>query len=217
MPLCFIEPQDAIRVIAESVGREARRQLLGERVRAWVDEIPEEELRLALRQGRGRFRRARPVDARGLARLDGGRHADREQGLPRQRVPDLGGEPARGAEDRRRPARRGRVQRRRWPRSRRWRRYCRGSPATAARTGGPNASSSTAGTGSAQTTEARASRRARGSGAAGVAVNPPRERVRVAERRAPAYAGAERIQYSARPGNGQHDPSAPAGSKPKRG
>jgi len=44
MPLCFIEPKDAIRVIAESVGREARRQLLGEVVRAWVDEIPEEEL-----------------------------------------------------------------------------------------------------------------------------------------------------------------------------
>ena len=44
MPLCFIEPQDAIRVIAESVGREARRQLLGELVRAWVDEIPEDEL-----------------------------------------------------------------------------------------------------------------------------------------------------------------------------
>ncbi len=44
MPLCFIEPQDAIRVIAESVGREARRQLLGELVRAWVDEIPETEL-----------------------------------------------------------------------------------------------------------------------------------------------------------------------------
>ena len=44
MPLCFIEPQDAIRVIAESVGREARRQLLGELVRAWVDEIPEREL-----------------------------------------------------------------------------------------------------------------------------------------------------------------------------
>ena len=44
MPLCFIEPQDAIRVIAESVGREARRQLLGELVRAWVDEIPEHEL-----------------------------------------------------------------------------------------------------------------------------------------------------------------------------
>jgi hypothetical protein len=44
MPLCFIEPRDAIRVIAESVGREARRQLLGEVVRAWVDEIPENEL-----------------------------------------------------------------------------------------------------------------------------------------------------------------------------
>src|SRR3712207_8172527 len=44
MPLCFIEPQDAIRVIAETVGREARRQLLCELVRAWVDEIPEEEL-----------------------------------------------------------------------------------------------------------------------------------------------------------------------------
>lgn len=44
MLLCFIEPQDAIRVVADSVGREARRQLLGEVVRAWVDEIPEDEL-----------------------------------------------------------------------------------------------------------------------------------------------------------------------------
>ena len=44
LPLCFIEPQDAIRVIAESVGREARRQLLGELVRAWVDAIPDTEL-----------------------------------------------------------------------------------------------------------------------------------------------------------------------------
>jgi len=44
MALCFIEPHDAIRVIAESVGREARRQLLGEVVRAWVDEIPDREL-----------------------------------------------------------------------------------------------------------------------------------------------------------------------------
>jgi hypothetical protein len=44
MHLCFIAPQDAVRVIAESVGREARRQLLGEVVRAWVDEIPEAEL-----------------------------------------------------------------------------------------------------------------------------------------------------------------------------
>jgi len=44
MPLCFIDPADAIRAIADSVGREARRQLLGEAVRAWVDEIPEDEL-----------------------------------------------------------------------------------------------------------------------------------------------------------------------------
>ena len=46
MPLCFIEPQEAIRVVAETVGREARRQLLGEVVRAWVDEIPEDELQV---------------------------------------------------------------------------------------------------------------------------------------------------------------------------
>src|SRR2546423_7844875 len=44
MPLCFIEPHEAIRVVAESVGREARRQLLGEVVRAWVEEIPDDEL-----------------------------------------------------------------------------------------------------------------------------------------------------------------------------
>jgi hypothetical protein len=44
MSLCFIDPADAIRAIADSVGREARRQLLGEAVRAWVDELPDEEL-----------------------------------------------------------------------------------------------------------------------------------------------------------------------------
>lgn len=44
MSLCFIAPQDAIRVIAESIGREARRQLVGEVVRAWVDDIPDDEL-----------------------------------------------------------------------------------------------------------------------------------------------------------------------------
>ena len=44
MSLCFIEPHDAIRAIAGSVGREARRQLLGEVVRAWVDDIPDQEL-----------------------------------------------------------------------------------------------------------------------------------------------------------------------------
>src|SRR4026207_1909850 len=44
MPLCFIEPEQAIRVVAESIGGEPRRQLLGEIVHAWVDEIPEDEL-----------------------------------------------------------------------------------------------------------------------------------------------------------------------------
>jgi hypothetical protein len=42
--LCFIEPSEAIRVIAESIGREARRALLAEVIQAWVDDIPEEEL-----------------------------------------------------------------------------------------------------------------------------------------------------------------------------
>jgi hypothetical protein len=46
MSLCFVDPADAIRAIADSVGREARRQLLGEAVRAWVDEIPDAELEL---------------------------------------------------------------------------------------------------------------------------------------------------------------------------
>ena len=46
VPLCFVDPADAIRVIADSVGREGRRQLLGEAVRAWVDDIPEGELEL---------------------------------------------------------------------------------------------------------------------------------------------------------------------------
>jgi len=44
MVLCFISPQDTIRVIAESIGREARRRLVGAVVAAWVDGIPEPEL-----------------------------------------------------------------------------------------------------------------------------------------------------------------------------
>lgn len=44
MSLCFVDPADAIHVISDSIGREARRQLLGEALRAWVDELPEEEL-----------------------------------------------------------------------------------------------------------------------------------------------------------------------------
>jgi hypothetical protein len=42
--LCFIESAEAVRVIAESLGRAARRALLAEVVQAWVDDIPEEEL-----------------------------------------------------------------------------------------------------------------------------------------------------------------------------
>jgi hypothetical protein len=44
MALCFVDPADAIRAISDSIGREARRQLLGEAVRSWVDEIPDDEL-----------------------------------------------------------------------------------------------------------------------------------------------------------------------------
>jgi hypothetical protein len=44
MTLRFIEPQEAVRVIAESVGREGRRALLTAVIQAWVDDIPEEEL-----------------------------------------------------------------------------------------------------------------------------------------------------------------------------
>jgi len=43
-PLCFIEPADAIRVIADSIGQAARRELVREVVGAWVDAIPEHEL-----------------------------------------------------------------------------------------------------------------------------------------------------------------------------
>ena len=44
MMLCFIEPAEAIRVMAEALGREARRSLLAEVIEAWVDDIPEPEL-----------------------------------------------------------------------------------------------------------------------------------------------------------------------------
>lgn len=44
MSLCFIEPQDAVRVVANSVGREARRQLVTEVVHAWVNSLPDSEL-----------------------------------------------------------------------------------------------------------------------------------------------------------------------------
>src|SRR6201994_2643087 len=44
MSLCFVDPADAIRVVSDSIGREARRQLLGEALHSWVDEIPDSEL-----------------------------------------------------------------------------------------------------------------------------------------------------------------------------
>lgn len=44
MSLCFIEPKDAVRVVADCVGREARRQLVIEVVNSWVDSLPESEL-----------------------------------------------------------------------------------------------------------------------------------------------------------------------------
>lgn len=44
MPICFVDPADAIRAMADSLGREGRHQLLGEAVRAWVDDIPDGEL-----------------------------------------------------------------------------------------------------------------------------------------------------------------------------
>ncbi len=76
MSLCFIEPQDAIRVIADSVGREARRQILGEVVRAWVDEIPESELEVRITQ-----RRSADLDKHDLSLLAAW-HASLEVGHP---------------------------------------------------------------------------------------------------------------------------------------
>ena len=113
MPLCFIEPQDAIRVIAESVGREARRQLLGELVRAWVDEIPEDDLASHYAKA------VADLDEHDLSMLAAW-HASLEVGQPIANreflvsvFPSLGREPARGAEDRRRLPRGGGVRGRR--------------------------------------------------------------------------------------------------------
>jgi hypothetical protein len=89
MALCFIEPQDAIRVIAESIGREARRQLLGELVRAWVDEIPDGELE-------SHYAKAiADLDEHDLSMLAAwhacSRSASRSPtGIPGQRLPALG-------------------------------------------------------------------------------------------------------------------------------
>ncbi len=76
MSLCFIEPQDAIRVIADSVGREARRQILGEVVGAWVDEIPETDLQSHYAKAIADPRRARSLIARRMARIVGSGASD---------------------------------------------------------------------------------------------------------------------------------------------
>ena len=154
MPLCFIEPHDAIRVIAESVGREARRQLLGELVRAWVDEIPESELASHYAKA------VADLDEHDLSMLAAW-HASMEVGKPianrdflvnafpaleRRRAP-------RGAEDRGRLPRRGGLRRRR----RRGAGDRDGAAVAVARTARrssrPSASSSTCGIAWAATTE----------------------------------------------------------------
>lgn len=43
-PICFVNSKDTIRFVAASVGKEARKQVFSEVVRAWVDNIPETEL-----------------------------------------------------------------------------------------------------------------------------------------------------------------------------
>ena len=110
MPLCFIEPQDAIRVIAESVGREARRQLLESWCARGSTRSPRRSWRPTTPR---RWRTSTSTTCRcsrpGTPRWRSA--ADRQQGVPGQRVPGAGREPARGAEDRRRLPRRGGVQR----------------------------------------------------------------------------------------------------------
>ena len=110
MPLCFIEPQDAIRVIAESVGREARRQLLGggragvgrrdPRAPSWRPTTP----------------RRSPTSTSTTCRCSppGTRRSRSGTPVPNKEFlvgvfPQPRREPPRGAEDRRRLPRRGRV------------------------------------------------------------------------------------------------------------
>ena len=113
MALCFVDPADAIRAIADSIGREARRQLLGEAVRAWVDEIPDDELETHYAKALSE------LDEHDLSMLAAW-HGSLEVGQP---VPNrdflmgafgsLGEQPPRGAEARRRLPRRGGGRRRR--------------------------------------------------------------------------------------------------------
>ncbi len=91
MTLCFIEPADAIRAVADSVGREARRQLLGEAVRAWVDEIPDDELEAHYAKALSE------LDEHDISMLAAW-HASMDVGtpLPEPRVPDRGVFPSLG-------------------------------------------------------------------------------------------------------------------------
>ena len=156
MPLCFIEPQDAIRVIAGSVGREARRQLLGELVRAWVDEIPESELASHYAKA------VADLDEHDLSMLAAW-HASMEVGTPLANKDFLVGA-FKSLGDNRREALKIAAGLRgedafapAWPRSRRWRACCRGCRASARRSCWPSAWSSTSGTGWAQRTRASSS------------------------------------------------------------
>jgi len=81
---------------------EARRQILGEVVRAWVDEIPSRSSSLTTQ-------RRWPISTRHDLSMLAAWHASLEvrastpeQGVSRQRLPVAGREPARGAENRRR-------------------------------------------------------------------------------------------------------------------
>jgi hypothetical protein len=75
LTLCFIEPGEAVRVVADSVGREARRALLSEVIQAWVDDIPEQEL------ARHYARAVRELDHEDLSMLAAW-HATLEVGTP---------------------------------------------------------------------------------------------------------------------------------------
>ena len=86
MTLCFIEPAEAIRVMAESIGREARRALLAGGDRGLGRRHPRARAGPALREGGQRPRSRGPLDARGLARHARGRHAGRERRVPGRRV-----------------------------------------------------------------------------------------------------------------------------------
>ena len=94
MRLCFIEPAEAVRVIAEAIGREGRRALLGEVIQAWVDDIPEEEL------SQHYSRAVRELDQEDLSMLAAW-HATLEVGMPVASADFLVGAQSRGGKAKR--------------------------------------------------------------------------------------------------------------------